>query len=94
MPELLRQVLAAVFVIGLALLAAQALRRRISPAGAIRLWPASGTRRMRQLERLALTQQHSLHLLEIGGRRVLVAAHPGGCTVLECGAAAEGPNPC
>jgi flagellar biogenesis protein FliO len=44
------------------------------------------TRRMRTLERLALTPQHSLHLVEVQGRTVLIAASPGGCSILEGGA--------
>jgi flagellar biogenesis protein FliO len=44
---------------------------------------ARGKRRMQSLERLALTPQHSLHLVNIGGRVLLVAVGPGGCSVLE-----------
>ena len=40
-------------------------------------------RRMRSLERLPLTPQHSLHLVAIGRRVVVVAVSPGGCTVME-----------
>ena len=40
-------------------------------------------RRMQALERLALTPQHSLHLVSVGGRILLVAVSPGGCTVVE-----------
>jgi len=34
------------------------------------------------LERLALTPQHTLHLVRIQGREVLVATHPQGCSVV------------
>lgn len=43
----------------------------------------SGARQMRVIERLVLTPQHSLHLVTVGGRRLLVAASPGGCTVVD-----------
>ena len=43
----------------------------------------SGARQMHALERLALTPQHSLHLVSVGGKTLLVAVSPGGCTVLE-----------
>ena len=42
-----------------------------------------GKRRMQPLERLALTPQHSLHLVNVGGRVLLIAAGPGGCSLLE-----------
>jgi len=41
---------------------------------------AGPQRRMRSIERLPLTAQHSLHLIEVGGRSLLVAVSPGGCT--------------
>ena len=42
----------------------------------------SGRRRMECLERLALGPQHTLHLIRLGDRTVLVAASPGGCTLM------------
>ena len=42
----------------------------------------AGARRMQALERLPLTPQHSLHLVSVGGRTLLVAVSPGGCSVL------------
>jgi flagellar biogenesis protein FliO len=39
-------------------------------------------RSMRVVERLALTPQHSLHLVSVGDRTMLIAASPGGCAVL------------
>ena len=42
-----------------------------------------GKRRMQSLERLALTPQHSLHLVKVGGRVLLIAVGPGGSSVLE-----------
>jgi len=38
---------------------------------------------MQALERLALTPHHSLHLVSVGGRTLLVAISPGGCTVVD-----------
>jgi hypothetical protein len=37
------------------------------------------------MERLALTPHHSLHLVRIQGREVVVATHPQGCTLLSDG---------
>jgi flagellar biogenesis protein FliO len=39
-------------------------------------------RQMQAIERLPLTPQHSLHLVSVGGRTLLVAVSPGGCTVV------------
>ena len=43
----------------------------------------SRTRRMEVLERLSLTPNHSLHLVTVDGRTVLVGVSPGGCQLLE-----------
>jgi flagellar biogenesis protein FliO len=40
-------------------------------------------RRMQNIERLPLGPQHSLHLVRIAGRVVLVAVSPGGCSILD-----------
>ncbi len=38
--------------------------------------------RMEVVEKTRITPQHTLVLLRIGGRGLLVAVHPAGCTVL------------
>jgi flagellar biogenesis protein FliO len=50
----------------------------------------SRPKRLQVLERLALTPQHSLHLVTLDGRTVLVAVSPGGCQLLQNG---ESPEP-
>ena len=50
---------------------------------AVRLRLPRKPRRMQVLERLPLTPQHSLHLVRIDGRTLVVSSGPGGCTVLE-----------
>jgi flagellar biogenesis protein FliO len=40
-------------------------------------------RQMQALERLPLTPQHSLHLVSVAGRTLLVAVSPGGCMVVD-----------
>ncbi len=57
-----------------------------------RLSPA-GPRRMEVLERVALSPQHALHLVRIGGRSLVVATTPSSClTICEApyDAASEG----
>ena len=41
-----------------------------------------GTKSMIAVERLALTPQHTLHIVRIDGRKVLVATHPQGCSIV------------
>ena len=46
--------------------------------------PGMGRRKSIQvLERLALTPQHSLHLVKVDDRTMLIAASPAGCSILE-----------
>jgi flagellar biogenesis protein FliO len=42
-----------------------------------------GVKQMQALERLSLTPHHSLHLVSVGGRTLLVAVSPGGCSVVD-----------
>jgi flagellar biogenesis protein FliO len=39
-------------------------------------------RQLESIERLTLTAQHSLHLIRIGEKEVVVATHPHGCALL------------
>lgn len=45
----------------------------------------SSHRRLQSIERLPLTAHHSLHLVRVAGRVVLIAVSPGGCSVLDGG---------
>ena len=47
--------------------------------GAVR---TSGVRRMKVVERLPLTAQHALHLVQVEDKLLIVASAPGGCSVL------------
>ncbi len=80
--DIARQISAVMLVFALLGAALWALRR-----GRLRLplgmRPAAGRgRSLEAVERLALTPQHSLHLVRIGGREVVVATSPQGCTLL------------
>jgi flagellar biosynthetic protein FliO len=50
--------------------------RLASPVG------GRAAKQMRVVERVPLTGQHSLHLVHCGGRLLLVAVSPGGCSML------------
>jgi len=77
--ELLLRLLAAAAVVAVAAL----VTRRLPGSrllAAVR--PPRGGRWMVSVERLALTPQHTLHLVRVRDRAVLVAAHGRGCQVL------------
>jgi flagellar protein FliO/FliZ len=40
-------------------------------------------RRLELMERLPLTPQHSLHMVRMGGRELLIGVSPSGCAVLD-----------
>jgi flagellar biogenesis protein FliO len=52
-------------------------RFRLKAAGA-----AAG-RQLQSIERLPLTSQHSLHLIRVYGRIILIVVSPGGCSVID-----------
>jgi hypothetical protein len=81
--DVLRQVSSVLLVFSLLGVAIWLLRRsgKISFQGLART-RALGQRSMIAVERLALTPQHTLHLVCIHGREVLVATHPQGCSVV------------
>jgi hypothetical protein len=78
--DLLRQIAA---VAGVLLLLGAALHwlraRRPAPWFAGR----AGGRRLETIERLPLSPQHTLHLVRLDSRTMLVAAGPNGCTLLD-----------
>ena len=57
------------------------LRRR--GIGGLTLAGRSAQRRLECLERMPLGPQHTLHLVRVDGRELLVAASPSGCTLLD-----------
>lgn len=50
------------------------------PGGKIR---RTGSRRLEAIERLSLTPQHSLHLVRLADRALLVALSPSGCSLID-----------
>jgi hypothetical protein len=84
--DVFRQVFSVLLVFSLLGAALWALRRsgRVSFQGFLARKRVLGQqgRSMVAVERLALTPQHSLHIVRINGREVVVATHPQGCTVV------------
>jgi hypothetical protein len=81
--DVLRQVFSVLLVFSLLGAVLWVLRQggRVSFRGLARK-RAMGDRTMIPVERLSLTPQHTLHIVRIDGRDVLVVTHPQGCTVL------------
>ena len=82
--EILSQMLSVAAVLAMLGGALWWLRRKgmaqFAPIGARR----KAGRRLELIERLPLTPQHSLHLVRIVDKAVLIALSPSGCTVLDC----------
>jgi flagellar biogenesis protein FliO len=81
--EVIQQTLVVVFVLGLLGATLYWLRGRGVAQFKMTGGGRGSTRRMQSLERLALTPQHSLHLVNVSGRVLLIAVSPGGCSVVD-----------
>jgi flagellar biogenesis protein FliO len=78
--EALRQIAALVFVFGLLGLALWWLRgKKMIAFGAAR----KGNSKLQIVDRIRLTPQHSIHVVRIGKRDLVIAVHGSGCTLLE-----------
>jgi flagellar biogenesis protein FliO len=86
-----RQVLSVLFVLVLLGAALWALRRGAVPLqGVFARRTQAKTKSLQLIERVVLTPQHSLHLVQASGREWLLATHPQGCTVVSGGETAGG----
>jgi flagellar biogenesis protein FliO len=81
--EAIQQTLVVVFVLGLLGATLYWLRSKGIAGFTTKAVGRGGTRRMQSIERMALTPQHSLHLVNVSGRVLLIAVSPGGCSVLD-----------
>ena len=77
------QGLSVVLVLGLLGVMLWWLRSKGLAQFAMKLPQGSRAKHMKAIERLALTPHHSLHLVQVDGRTVLIAASPGGCSILD-----------
>jgi flagellar biogenesis protein FliO len=84
--DIVRQIFSVLLVFALLAGALWMLRRgrRVSFSGTLRK-----NRSLESIERMSLTPQHSLHLVRIRGREVVVATHPQGCSVVAEAGVAE-----
>jgi flagellar biogenesis protein FliO len=81
--EAIQQTLVVVFVLGLLGATLYWLRSKGLARFNVKGIGRTSVRRMQTVERLALTPQHSLHLVSVGGRVLLIAVSPGGCSLLD-----------
>ena len=87
------QTLAIFLVLGLLAGSLWLLRRKGFAAVNLGFGGAASSRRMELVERLALTPQHSLHLVRVEGRFILIGVSPQSCTSLESLPAISSPAP-
>jgi len=80
--ESIRQVLAVLLVLGCLGGTLYWLRSKGAARLSVRGFGRSANRQMRLLEQLRLAPQHSLHMVKVGDKVLLVALSPGGCSVL------------
>jgi flagellar biogenesis protein FliO len=83
--ETTRQVLAVVFVLALLGAALWALRRGAGPLQARRRGQDKThdkTQALQIVDRIALTPQHSLHVVRAGACEWILVTHPQGCTII------------
>ena len=81
--DVIQPLLAVFFVLGLLGAALYGLRSKGLARFNGKGFARQGGKQMQALERLSLTPQHSLHLVSVGGRTLLVAVSPSGCSVVE-----------
>ena len=81
--ESIQQVLSVVAVLALLGGSLWWLRRKGLAQFAVRVPGGGKTRSMKVIERLTLTPQHSLYLVRVADRTMLIASSPGGCSILD-----------
>jgi len=86
--DVLRQAFSVLLVFSLLGAVLWLLRRggKISFRGLAWKRALGNSRTMVAVERLSLTPQHTLHIVRVDGRDVLVMTHPQGCSVLTAAA--------
>jgi len=81
--EVFQQVFVVLIVLGLLCGALWALKRKGWARTGLRRKREEGTPRLEVIDRLPLTQHHSLHLVRLADRTLLIGLSPNGCNLLE-----------
>jgi flagellar biosynthetic protein FliO len=91
--EMFEQLFAVAAVLGLLCVAVWALKRKGWASVASRVSSrgprGDGGPRLEVIDRLVLTPQHSLHLVRVADRTLLVGLSPNGCNLLETSGKAD-----
>ena len=90
--ETSEQLLAVMVVLGLLCGSLWLLKRKGLVRTGFRRPSLPGQPRLEVIDRLALTPQHSLHLIRMADRTLLVGLSPQGCNLLESGPSATLPS--
>jgi len=90
--EMVQQLLIVAAVIGALYGALVLLKRKGWAHTSLRATRNGGQPRLELIDRLPLTPQHSLHLVRMADRTLLVALSPNGCNLLDCAVAAPAAN--
>jgi len=81
--EVFQQFLMVLIVLGLLCGALWALKRKGWVRTGLRRKREEGAPRLEVIDRLPLTQHHSLHLVRLADRTLLIGLSPNGCNLLE-----------
>ena len=81
--EVFQQFLIVLIVLGLLCGALWALKRKGWASTGLRRKREEGAPRLEVIDRLPLTQHHSLHLVRLADRTLLIGLSPSGCNLLE-----------
>jgi len=81
--DAVQPIFAVLFVLGLLGGTLYWLRNKGVARFAVKGLGRAAGRQIQCLERYSLSPQHSLHLVTVGGRTLLLAVSPSGCTVLK-----------
>ena len=90
--EWTEQLLAVIVVLGLLCGSLWLLKRKGLARTGFRRSARPGQPRLEVIDRLALTPQHSLHLVRLADRTLLVGLSPQGCNLLESGPSVAMPS--
>jgi flagellar biosynthetic protein FliO len=82
--EAFQQLWAVVIVLGILCGGLWLLKRKGWARTTLRRGAEDGLPRLEIVDRLPLTPQHSLHLVRLADRTLLIGLSPNGCNLLEC----------
>lgn len=85
--ELLQQFIPVAVVLGALVLLVWAMKQR--GWARIRTGPRDMQKRLEVIDRLVLTPHHSIHLIRLADRTLLVGLSPSGCNLLETSVASD-----